>query len=63
LSEVWIGLRILFLSGYAEGTTPIPPMAADRPMLAKPFRTQELVSAVQDALAAEEYRRQPQLQA
>jgi len=63
LSGVWLGLRILFLSGYAEGTAPTPPIAAAHPLLAKPFRTQELVSAVQAALASDEYRGQPQLRA
>jgi len=61
LSEIWVGLRILFLSGYAEGTAPTPPIAAEHPLLPKPFRTEELLRAVHSALDTDEYRRHPQL--
>jgi len=61
LSEIWVGLPILFLSGYAEGTAPTPPIAADYPLLAKPFRTEELLRAVHAALATDDYHRHPQL--
>jgi two-component system cell cycle sensor histidine kinase/response regulator CckA len=51
LRERWLGLRVLYTSGFGPGT-PEPPGAAPSAMLAKPFTPAQLQEAVRSLLAS-----------
>ncbi|HVP15417.1 MAG TPA: ATP-binding protein [Terriglobales bacterium] len=51
LRQMIPGMRVLYFSGYAPGTSGRPAIALDAPFLAKPFRPRTLIEKVRDVLA------------
>jgi FixJ family two-component response regulator len=55
MRERWPDLRVLYVSGYADGVLPelADGRAGGTPFLAKPFRRHDLARKVREALDAE----------
>ena len=50
LRQRWPRLRVLYMSGFADGAAPLDRQVASRYMLSKPFRRRDLATKVRDIL-------------